>query len=71
VLALVVRAHRAAHHDDRGVVAPVGQLAAVVEQHPVQRDAALAELVLVHARRLAAGVLQHEDRVTGAHRGAA
>src|SRR6185437_7261575 len=62
VRAIVVDTDRAAHRKDAGKRAPVGQPLVLVEQDAEEGDASPEQLVLVDPRRLAAGVLQYEDR---------
>jgi hypothetical protein len=61
VAVVLVRAHRAAHHDDAGEVAPVRQGVARVQLDPHQVEASRAQLVLERRRRLAGDVLQRQQ----------
>ena len=65
VSALLVRAHRPAHHDRGRELPPVGQRLALVELDPHQVAAARAQLVLEGGGWLARDVLQSEQgRIT-------
>ena len=65
---VLVGAHRAAHHDRGGELAPLGQGVPLVELDPRQVEPARAQLVLEGRRRLAGDVLEDEQRVThGGH----
>jgi hypothetical protein len=59
---LLVGPHRAAHHDQAGEPAPVGQRIALVELHALEREPAREQLVLERRRRLALDVLDGEER---------
>ena len=58
---LLVGAHRPAHDDRGGKLAPVGERVALVALCPHQVEAARAQLVLEGGRRLAGDVLQDEQ----------